>query len=138
MSDLFIDDDPNKIFGWSGDQKKLFRGRKAWKEFRDREIKARGCKCELCEGDYKGKAERLELHHLDPAKYDLLDPDLFKSLCSTCHEYVEFWIKKLGSPKFRTGPNFIAIYTALKPFLTLTVRFKGDKLLEIMTGKVKN
>jgi hypothetical protein len=134
----FIDDDPNKIFGWSGDQKKLFRGRKAWKEFRDREIKARGCRCELCEGDYKGKSEKLDLHHLDEAHYDDLNPEKFKSLCFYCHDFTEFFIKRMGSPKFRTGPNFIAIYTALRPFLSLTVRFKGDNLLEVMTGKVKN
>ena len=37
----------------------------------------------------KKTAKGLDLHHLTPALYDLLEPDRFVLLCTSCHEFVE-------------------------------------------------
>jgi predicted HNH restriction endonuclease len=70
-----------------------------WKNFRLSVIEERGAVCELCGTKYYGKQKRsLQLHHLNPAQYDNLDPKDFKLLCSSDHDLVErFAIKLKGS-----------------------------------------
>ena len=72
-----------------------------WKRFREGIIETKkGC-CEMCGQRYYGKQKKaLQLHHLNPAKYNNLDPKDFKLLCGACHDIVEkFALKLKGSKK---------------------------------------
>lgn len=68
-------------------EKTLFRGRKVWKDFKARLLKERGLTCELT--GTKLTARTANIHHLRPAEYDNLDPDLFKILSPDAHYLVE-------------------------------------------------
>ena len=76
-------------------ERRNFRQTVAWKRFREQLIKARGARCELF--GTKVPAKRLDLHHVDPANYDNLDPAMFKLLSSTAHDIVEFMAVKLAA-----------------------------------------
>jgi predicted HNH restriction endonuclease len=77
-----------------------FRLTVAWKQFRETfVVRENGC-CELCGTKYYGKQKKsLQLHHLDPAHYDDLNPLKFKLLCSGCHDLVERFAMKLKGSK---------------------------------------
>lgn len=66
----------------------------AWTRFRTSILKTRGKRCELC-GRAK-TARQLDLHHVTPDAYTLLEPHRFKLLCTGCHEFVEniVWVAK--------------------------------------------
>jgi hypothetical protein len=68
-------------------EKSSFRRTKKWIEFRNKTIKARGNKCELC-----GFEKRLTLHHVhlndNAISYTTLTEDRFKVLCSHCHKFL--------------------------------------------------
>ena len=74
----------------NGSQKTAFRRTVAWKRFRVALLKARGLKCELC--GRKKTARQIDVHHLTPAVYDVLEPSRFKLLCTSCHELVEGFV----------------------------------------------
>jgi hypothetical protein len=122
----FEDDDPRLVprGGFTAQYRNNFRGRKAWKEFRASELKARGFRCELCHTRHTGaKSARLNLHHLDPDNYEDLDPGKFKLLCTVCHdEIVETWCTRLLGGVFRPGPRFPHWYLLLRDFLTFKAR----------------
>jgi len=74
----------------TGQSKTKFRRTITWRAFRSSIIKARGCRCELCG---RTKTSRgLDLHHLTPAVYSLLEPERFRLLCTGCHELVESFV----------------------------------------------
>ena len=78
--------------------KKKFRAKKEWKEFRLVLMEERGCSCELCGTTYKGTRKRgIQAHHLFPDQYTNLDPSKFVLLCSSCHDLVERISRKILS-----------------------------------------
>ena len=50
-------------------------------------VKSAGSRCQLC--GRKKTARQLDVHHIDPSRYDFLQADKFKVLCTSCHEFVE-------------------------------------------------
>ena len=72
---------------WSSADKTKFRKTNLWIEFRNRIIKERGNKCELC-----GFEKRNTLHHIhmnDSAEsYTDLRSERFKTLCMGCHKFI--------------------------------------------------
>lgn len=74
---------------WTSQEKNAFRRTVAWIKFRMSLLKVRKARCELC-GSIKKSAKALDLHHVFPDEYDNLDPNKFKFLCTTCHEFIEF------------------------------------------------
>ena len=73
-----------------------FRQTADWKKFRLVLIEKCNFACQLCGTTYTGKRKKmLQVHHLLPVRYDWLEPESFKVLCSSCHDLVErFKIKK--------------------------------------------
>ena len=71
----------------TGKEKTVFRRKKVWKDFRLLMVKSAGNRCELC--GRKKIARQLDVHHVTPAQYDLLEPSRFKVLCTDCHYFVE-------------------------------------------------
>jgi hypothetical protein len=73
-----------------------FRQSKVWALFRIQKLKEVNNTCELCGTQYKGKRTKmLQVHHLDPENYTVLDPKKFKVPCSSCHDLIErFTVKK--------------------------------------------
>ena len=77
-----------------------FRSSVAWKRFRESIIATQGPVCSLCGTKYTGKQKRmLQLHHLDPANYDDLDPVKFRLVCGSCHDTIERFVIKLKGSK---------------------------------------
>lgn len=72
-----------------------FRRTKVWKKFREKMLKKVDNTCELCGTIYSGKRTRqLQVHHLFPEKYELLEEVFFKVICSSCHDLIERFIRK--------------------------------------------
>jgi len=71
----------------TGKEKTVFRRKKVWKDFRLLMVKSAGNRCELC--GRKKIARQLDVHHLLPGEYDVLEPLRFKVLCTDCHYFVE-------------------------------------------------
>jgi hypothetical protein len=95
-----------------------FRALKVWKEFRKAIIETRGPYCELCGGEYRGKkVKQLQLHHLDPANYTVLDPIKFKLLCNSCHRHIiERLSKKLrGKNGVKNKEKWLALIEDFLP-----------------------
>ena len=72
---------------WNGKEKTAFRRTVAWRKFRLLMVKSAGNRCELC--GRKKTARQLDVHHVTPADYSLLEADRFKVLCTDCHYFVE-------------------------------------------------
>jgi len=100
------------------EQKTRFRTLKIWKEFRQHLIEVRGPSCECCGTTYSGKRKKqLQIHHLYPSQYELLEEFRFKILCSRCHDAVETINIKLKS-KNQTlirRDLFLALYGEFLP-----------------------
>jgi predicted HNH restriction endonuclease len=75
--------------------KDRFRRKKVWKDFRSQIIKARGARCELC--GIKKTARGLDVHHLTPDAYTVLEHHRFKILCAGCHEFVERMVFRVAT-----------------------------------------
>ena len=85
-------------YSHTADEKTKFRSKKPWKEFRALLLETRGARCECCGCKYTSKRQRfLHLHHLYPSQYDILIPENFRFLCSSCHESVELLAVRLIS-----------------------------------------
>jgi len=65
-------------------EKDAFRKTKEWKAFRKQILEERGPQCECC----GKKTKCLQLHHIDPANYTMLDPDMFALVCRSCHSCI--------------------------------------------------
>lgn len=104
---------------WSNMEKNAFRAKAPWKKFRAKILRDRGCKCEMCRPGASHTAKSLDLHHLRPDLYDLLDPKLFKLLCTKHHELVEWMAIQL---EYGDVPNQEAAMAWLGPFLPKVVR----------------
>ena len=95
-------------------EKTRFRSQKKWKDFTRKLIKTRGMSCELFGVALeKGKAQ---VHHLDPANYDDLEPSKFKILSPTAHEFIEHIGKIYNGSKTKI-PNEELMLVWLKDFL---------------------
>jgi len=89
-----------QIQEWTSEAKTLYRGRKQWKTFRLKVVKLRDGRCDCCGVRYLGaRKKQLQVHHLWPSKYDLLEIDRFKLLCSQCHQTVEALATRLVAAK---------------------------------------
>jgi len=94
-----------------------FRTLKVWREFRKSIIEERGPYCELCGGEYRGKRiKQLQLHHLDPANYAILDPAKFKLVCGSDHDTIERISKKLrGKNGVKNKEKWLALLEGFLP-----------------------
>ena len=68
------------------EEKKKFRAKKVWKEFRVKILKDRNNTCEI--GGLK-KNKKMNVHHMDEDNYDDLNPDKFAVLTAAEHKLVE-------------------------------------------------
>lgn len=111
------------------EQQDRFRATKVWKEFRKSFIENHDWKCEICGRRYPGKQSRsLQVHHKFPNEYQDLDFSKFSLLCSNDHDEVERWVRKIGSPKFKPGPEFMKWMIVLGKHLSEPVKSKAKKL----------
>jgi hypothetical protein len=90
-----------------------YRQTKEWKQFREKIVHERDSRCECCGIKKKG----LNLHHLDPANYQDLDPLKFKLLCKDCHNLVEKMARRLHGSKADMIANKEKWLDLLGPFL---------------------
>jgi hypothetical protein len=122
-------------------EKALFRGRIAWKRFRDYITEDQGYTCECCGMTYAPiRRHILNVHHLDPENYEDLNPDKFRVLCVTCHEFVEHMSKRITGKNFRFYKKFPEVFAGLKDFLLYTAQQKGDEVVAsplVYTKKIK-
>lgn len=86
--------------------KNLFRGRKVWKDFCEKFIEEKGCKCEIC---YKSLTKVIgNVHHrcraMTMAEYMNLEPSRFMLLCTSCHDWVHL---VHNSPRFKDKKWFV-------------------------------
>lgn len=65
-------------------EKDDFRKTKEWRLFRKQIIEERSTYCECC----GKKTKALQLHHIDPAHYTILDPRMFALVCRHCHQAI--------------------------------------------------
>ena len=65
-------------------EKTEFRKSKEWKLFRKQILQERGPQCECC----LKKTRAVQLHHIDPANYTVLDPHMFALVCRSCHSCI--------------------------------------------------
>jgi len=81
---------------------------------------------------YRGvKASKLQVHHLDPDNYEVLEPDRFKVLCTTCHnEFIEIWARRILGKQWTPGPYFPALYRVLVDFLPYRAKEKAREWLD--------
>lgn len=81
----------------------------------------------------------LDLHHLYPEFYDLLDPSNFKLLCTEDHDDVERWAKKVGA--HNSGhtqiPNFPLLIAWMGQFLPVAERTTDKYMDQIRSEIVK-
>lgn len=99
-------------------EKTRFRSSKVWKEFRLLFIKQTGGLCEMCGTKYTGKRlSMLQLHHLDPAHYTLLEPNRFKLCCQPCHDLIERMYVKFNGKNSNLIPYQDKWNDLLKGFL---------------------
>jgi hypothetical protein len=76
-------------------EKTKYRKTVEWKRFRKSVLKS---DCELC----GCRSKKPRLHHTDPDRYDTLEPELFVTLCSTCHRFIHHHARKKAlSPEIR-------------------------------------
>jgi len=96
-----------------GNPKTLFRASKRWKDFRAAMIEMNGATCEMCGMRYPAaKHHLLQVHHLHPDDYELLDSALFSVLCSSCHDTVERFVTRINGKAF-VPPSNIQQWDAL-------------------------
>lgn len=95
-------------------EKTSYRSKKEWKEFREKMLKLRGLKCELT--GVKLHAKTAQVHHLRPDLYNQLDPELFKVLSPSAHDFVEFMAPILAG-RTTEVPNREAWMALLGDFL---------------------
>lgn len=115
----------------TGPEKTRFRNTVAWKRFRESMLDASGYQCQCCGMKY-GKIRRhiLNVHHRDPENYQDLRPDKFRVLCVTCHEFIEFMIKRILGKTFRNYELFPVVYLGVRNFLAVQAVRKGDNFLD--------
>lgn len=83
----------------------------------------------MCPIEKRGKLQKmLNIHHLNPDRYDdLSNDDDFRVLCTTCHETVELWVRRILSPKFKkTFPTYENWKGLIYNFVTIETRNKLD------------
>ena len=83
--------------------KVAFRQTKEWKDFSKKLRKERPY-CELC----WTKAKTLQVHHMDEAHYDDLNPDKFMVLCRACHSYISRLERIKPENRYRYNPVWVA------------------------------
>lgn len=111
-------------------EKKNFRTKKVWKDFRHKLMEERESSCELCGTTFRGKRKRgLQVHHLDPDDYTNLDPKKFILLCSSDHDLVERITRKILS-KSTILKNKKLWYDLLKDVLPYKARERFKLYLE--------
>lgn len=115
-------------------EKIAFRQTQRWKNFRETLKILRNCTCELC-GIVKrtGREQaKLNVHHLNPDQYtDVSNIDDFALLCYTCHEIVEYWVRRINSKKFSAPPNFATWFALLGDLLSYPAKRRAEELLGI-------
>lgn len=100
-------------------EKTRFRQTVKWKRFRDELIHSRGLRCELL--GTKLTAKTAQVHHLRPDIYDTLEPELFKVLSPSGHDFIEF-VARIANGNKTEIPNREAMMAWLGPFLPTTER----------------
>lgn len=106
-------------------EKNRFRQTVKWKRFRDQLIHERGLRCEL--SGVKLTTKTAQVHHLRPDLYDTLEPQLFKVLSPSAHDFIEW----LGAMDRSHIPNREAMEAWLGEFLPVRVR-ETDKYYEML------
>ena len=107
--DLSLREDRNK-----------FRTSAKWKKFRLGLVDQQNGTCALCGTRYYGKQKKyLQLHHLDPAYYDDLNPEKFQLICSSCHDMVEKMITKIEGSKSISIPRLDAWLDLILDYITV-------------------
>lgn len=117
----------------SGKEKKtspktLFRASKAWKDFRHAMIEMNGAKCEMCGIAYSAnKHHLLQVHHLRPDEYELLDSAQFSVLCSSCHDSIERWVTRINGKAFVPPSNIEQWDGLIRQHLSWPARKKWEE-----------
>lgn len=116
----------------NGKDKNIYLQTKVWKDFRAAILKDRDYTCEFCGIRHHKQlsSHKLNVHHLCPDEYDNLDPEKFRLLCFTCHEFVEFMILRINGVKYKPPVLFDQVFNGLRPFLTHEAVWKGEILKE--------
>ena len=111
--------------------KDRFRTLKVWKDFRAKILKERNQTCELCGIRHTGlHLRKMNVHHLDPYNYQNLDPEKFRLLCFTCHDFTEFMVKRIEGQKFKPSALFPEVYGGMQKFLSSPAKEKGEYLIQ--------
>jgi len=122
----------------NGEEKKtnpktLFRQSKAWKDFRNAMILMNDGKCELCGIKYTpSKFHLLQVHHLDPDNYEILDPAKFSVLCSSDHDLIERFVTRINGRQFQPPENIEQWDALVRNHLSWPARKKWD---DAVSGK---
>ena len=121
-----------------GDPKTLFRQGQQWKDFRALMIHINHAHCELCGCHYTGKRVRqLQVHHLDPDNYYLLNPASFSVLCSSCHDMIERFVTMIKGKNWVLPINYREWWALVGLHLSKEAREKMGALIEIQKTKEK-
>lgn len=111
-------------------QKTLFRQSKVWQEFRAGMIYLQNNRCECCGMVYPGaKSRQLQVHHLFPEKYELLNPANFSVVCSSCHDLIERFVTRIKGAAFNPPDNFSLWMQLLLRHLSQEARQKAEDIL---------
>ena len=113
-----------------GSPKTLFRQSMAWKNFRQAMIELNNATCEMCGMRYTAsKHHLLQVHHLEPAFYELLDSAKFSVLCSSCHDLVERFVTRVNGGQFAPPENIREWDTLIGSHLSEPARTKWRLIL---------
>lgn len=111
--------------GKKSDPKNLFRQSIKWKNFRTFMLKQNNCHCEICACHYSGKRlTQLQVHHLDPDNYEILNPASFSVLCSSCHDFVERLVTMIKGEKWALPKKYRELWALFGPHLSKAAREK--------------
>lgn len=107
-------------------EKTAYRATKHFKALRLLKLVECNNRCSLC--GVKKSNRNLQLHHVNPDKYNEPDEDKFTViLCSTCHKFIEQKIKVLNNTKNPVTNNRIELYRLLKPYSSLLNNISLDR-----------
>jgi hypothetical protein len=119
-------------------EKSKFRQRVAWKRFREEQLERTNFTCEMCGQRYYGKRKKvLNVHHLDPERYDDLQEQKFKVLCQPCHEIVETMTMKIcgkNRSKIKNLKQWLALIEDHLPFFARIMAKKATEEQEKLNG----
>lgn len=104
-----------------------FRQSKAWKDFRLFMIASVENQCELC--GYKYPGALLQVHHLDPGNYTILNPAQFSVLCASDHDLIERFVNRINGRHFIAPCTIIEWNALIGKHLSNPARQKWEEII---------